>query len=102
MNKLKVVQLLPELNTGGVERGATDLSNELVKRGHASFVISNGGRFEDEIINNGGTHIKLPIHKKSISTLFLANKLFNIYENINPSIIHVRSRVPALVNLMCI
>ena len=100
MNKLKVVQLLPELNTGGVERGATDLSNELVKRGHASFVISNGGRFEDEIIDNGGTHIKLPIHKKSISTLFLANKIFKIYQNINPNIIHVRSRVPALVNLI--
>ena len=100
MNKLKVVQLLPELNTGGVERGATDLSNELVRRGHTSFVISNGGRFEKEITDNGGTHIKLPIHKKSISTLFLANKLFKIYQNINPNIIHVRSRVPALVNLI--
>lgn len=100
MNKLKVVQLLPELNTGGVERGSTDLSNELVKRGHASFVISNGGRFEKEIIDNGGTHIKLPIHKKSISSLFLANKLFKIYESINPDIIHVRSRVPALINLL--
>ena len=49
MSKLKVVQLLPELNTGGVERGATDLSNELVRRGHTSFVISNGGRFEKKI-----------------------------------------------------
>lgn len=100
MNKLKVVQLLPELNTGGVERGATDLSNELVRRGHTSCVISNGGRFEREITDNGGTHIKLPIHKKSISTLFLANKIFKIYQNINPNIIHVRSRVPALVNLI--
>lgn len=100
MSKLKVVQLLPELNTGGVERGATDLSNELVRRGHTSFVISNGGRFEKEITDNGGIHIKLPIHKKSISTLFLANKIFKIYQNINPNIIHVRSRVPALVNLI--
>jgi len=100
MSNLKVVQLLPELNTGGVERGATDLSNELVRRGHSSFVISNGGRFEKEITDNGGTHIKLPIHKKSISTLFLANKLFKIYQNINPNIIHVRSRVPALVNFI--
>ncbi len=100
MSKLKVVQLLPELNTGGVERGATDLSNELVRRGHTSFVISNGGRFEKEIADNGGIHIKLPIHKKSISILFLANKIFKIYQNINPNIIHVRSRVPALVNLI--
>lgn len=100
MSSLKVVQLLPELNTGGVERGATDLSTELVKRGHSSYLISNGGIFEEEVTRNGGIHIKLPIHKKSISTLFLANKLFEIYQQINPDIIHVRSRLPALVNLL--
>ena len=100
MNKLTIVQLLPELNTGGVERGATDLSNELSKRGYRSYVISNGGKFEEEIVSNGGHHFKLPIHKKSLSTLFLAKKLYNLYKEIKPDIVHVRSRVPALVNLI--
>ena len=100
MNKLTIVQLLPELNTGGVERGATDLSNELSKRGYRSYVISNGGKFEEEVVSNGGYHIKLPIHKKSLSTLFLAKKLYNLYKEIKPDIVHVRSRVPALVNLI--
>ena len=80
MNKLTIVQLLPELNTGGVERGATDLSNKLSERGYRSYVISNGGKFEDEVVSNGGHHITLPIHKKSLSTLFLAKKLYNLYE----------------------
>ena len=71
MSSLKVVQLLPELNTGGVERGATDLSTELVKRGHSSYLISNGGIFEEEVTRNGGVHIKIPIHKKSIQHYFL-------------------------------
>ena len=34
MNKLKVIQLLPELNVGGVERGTTDFSKALVENGH--------------------------------------------------------------------
>ena len=64
MNKLKVIQLLPELNVGGVERGTCDFSKALVKNGHKSVVISNGGIYEKDIINHGGKHINLPIHKK--------------------------------------
>ena len=45
MNKLKVIQLLPELNIGGVERGTKDFSKSLVENGHESIVISNGGIF---------------------------------------------------------
>ena len=66
MNKLKVIQLLPELNVGGVERGTCDFSNALVKNGHKSVVISNGGIYEKDIIQHGGKHINLPIHKKSL------------------------------------
>ena len=67
MNKLTIVQLLPELNTGGVERGATDLSNELSKRGYRSYVISNGGKFEEEVVSNGGHHLNFQF----IKNLFL-------------------------------
>ena len=52
MNKLKVVQLLPELNIGGVERGTRDFSEVLSKQGHESIVISNGGVFEKDITNH--------------------------------------------------
>ena len=50
MSKLKVIQLLPELNIGGVERGTKDFSCALVQRGHESIVISNGGIFENDIV----------------------------------------------------
>ena len=64
MSKLKVIQLLPELNFGGVERGTKDMSKALVDNGHESIVISNGGIFEKDVINDGAKHIRLPIHKK--------------------------------------
>ena len=86
MSNLKVIQLLPELNFGGVERGVKDFSKALVDRGHQSIVISNGGLLQEEIENNGAKHINLPIHKKRISSLFLASQLKEIYEKEKPEI----------------
>ena len=93
MSNLKIIQLLPELNIGGVERGTKDFSKVLVNKGHRSIVISNGGIFEKDIINDGGEHIKLPIHKKTLYSLFLSNQLKSIYEREKPDIVHIRSRI---------
>ena len=98
MNKLKVIQLLPELNIGGVERGTKDFSKSLVENGHESIVISNGGIFEDEIVKDGGKHIKLPIHKKSLFSFSLSKELRKIYLEEKPDIVHIRSRMPAWIN----
>ena len=98
MNKLKVIQHLPELNIGGVERGTKDFSKALIDQGHSSIVISNGGIFEPDIINDGAQHISIPIHKKSLFSLLLAKKLRSIYIAEKPDIVHVRSRMPAWIN----
>jgi|TARA_B100001093_G_scaffold70797_1_gene61317 glycosyltransferase involved in cell wall biosynthesis len=98
MSNLKVVQLLPELNIGGVERGTKDFSKALIDKGHQSIVISNGGIFEDDIVSDGGHHIKIPVHKKTLSSFFLSKKLKAIYESEKPDIVHVRSRMPAWIN----
>ena len=100
MNKLKVIQILPELNIGGVERGTKDFSKTLVEKGHDSIVISNGGIFETDIVSNGGIHINLPVHKKNPLSLFLAFKLAKIYEEYQPDIVHVRSRMPSWINYL--
>ena len=63
MSKLKVIQLLPELNYGGVERGTKDLSNALISEGHKSIVISNGGIFEKDIIDLSLIHISEPTRR---------------------------------------
>ena len=98
MSKFKVIQLLPELNIGGVERGTKDFSKVLVDRGHDSLVISNGGVFEKDIIEDGGKHINLPIHKKSLFSIRYASDLRDIYLSEKPDIVHVRSRMPAWIN----
>jgi glycosyltransferase involved in cell wall biosynthesis len=97
MRKLKIIQILPTLNTGGVERGVLDFNNYLVKKGHESYVISNGGRQVKNLIEDGGNHIHLQISNKSIFTLLQAKKLADVINEISPDIVHIRSRVPAWV-----
>ena len=97
MRKLKIIQILPTLDTGGVERGVLDFNNYLVKKGHESYVISNGGRQVKNLIEDGGNHIHLQISNKSIFTLFQAKKLADVINEISPDIVHIRSRVPAWV-----
>ena len=51
---MHIVQILPELNDGGVERGVIDLNRELCKLNYKSTVITKGGKHVDQISNDGG------------------------------------------------
>ena len=93
---MRIVQVIPELNEGGVERGVVELNREFVKKGIESFVISAGGKLENQINLDGGNHIKFDVCSKNIFTVFRRVKgLKKILKEIKPDIIHVRSRVPA-------
>ena len=93
---MRIVQLLPELNEGGVERGVVELNREYVKQGIESYVISNGGKLDNQINLDGGKHIKFDVCSKNIFTAFSrVSKLKKILKELKPDIIHVRSRVPA-------
>lgn len=95
---MKVVQLLPELNEGGVERGTMELNREYVKLGIESYVISNGGKLVEQIVKDGGKHIKFDVCSKNIfSLLFRVYGLRKILKKLKPDILHARSRVPAWI-----
>ncbi len=93
---MKIVQLIPELNEGGVERGVVELSRELVKHGFESVVISNGGKLVNQLEKNGVLHIELDICSKNIfNAPWRIFKLYRTLQTLKPDILHVRSRVPA-------
>ena len=93
---LRVVQLLPALNEGGVERGVVELNREYVARGIESLVISRGGKLVPEIERHGGRHITLDVASKNPLTVpFRAMRLRRVLRELRPSIVHARSRVPA-------
>jgi glycosyltransferase involved in cell wall biosynthesis len=92
---MKVLQVLPSLNSGGVERGALDLARALVQRGHESLVMSSGGRMVDQLVSEGSRHIEFPVHEKSPRSLWRVRTLRRRLAELAPDIVHVRSRIPA-------
>lgn len=95
--KLNILQILPSLNSGGVERGTVEVANFLKKSGYGSFVISAGGRLVENLEKNGTKHFCLKIGKKSLLTFLLIPKLINFFYTNNIDIVHVRSRFPAWI-----
>lgn len=87
--------MLPELNSGGVERGTVEFSRYLVNRGHQSTVISNGGLLLEQLLDEGGRHIAFPVHKKSLLSLRFVRPLRKLLLDLNADVVHIRSRMPA-------
>lgn len=59
---MKVIQILPELNAGGVERGTLEVGKYLTEQGHESIVISNGGRLVEQLEAEGSWNINVVNH----------------------------------------
>ena len=95
---MRVLQLLPELKVGGVERGTVDLSEYLVSQGHESAVVSGGGQLVELLSQHGAKHFQLPIAKKNLTAVMQIKNLKNLYCIFQPDIVHVRSRFPAWIN----
>ena len=96
-SQLTIVQLLPQLNAGGVERGTLEINRALVAEGHRSIVISGGGQLVPQLQNEGGEHVQMQVWKKSPLTLANVGKLRRWMRDVQPDIMHARSRVPAWV-----
>lgn len=94
---MKILQVIPALNSGGVERGVVEFAREIVKRGHESIVLSSGGRMVKELEALGTRHIEMPIHLKSLKTLKQVGPVRKLLKELRPDVVHVRSRVPAWI-----
>ena len=97
MKPLKVLQLLPALDSGGVERGALEIARALVAAGHESVVLSKGGRLVEPLQRAGSRHIALELGRKSPLTFLHARHLRRLFEAERFDIVHARSRMPAWV-----
>ena len=92
---LTVVQLIPRLHAGGAERSTLEIARALVQAGHRSVVISAGGRMVEQLQAEGSEHITLDLARKSLRTLSRLGTLRSVLRQIQPDIVHARSRLPA-------
>jgi glycosyltransferase involved in cell wall biosynthesis len=91
-----ILQVIPELQTGGAERTTVDIARALVSAGHRAIVASAGGRLEAELLAVGGEHIALPLATKSPLGLWRNSRtLARLIRHEGVDLVHARSRAPA-------
>lgn len=100
MKRLTVVQTLPVLNMGGVERGTLEVARALVEAGHRSIVIAADGHLGDRLVAEGSEHINWPIGRKSPSVLRFIPRLRQLLIREQADILHSRSRLPAWISYL--
>ena len=93
--RLTVVQLLPALESGGVERSTLEIVEALVRAGHRALVVSAGGRLVPQLLALGGEHVELDIGRKSPWALRHVPALRRLFAAEGADIVHARSRLPA-------
>ena len=94
---LTVLQLLPALESGGVERGTIEIARALTAAGHRALVVSEGGRLVPELEAAGAEHIRIPVGRKSPFTFRHVLTLRRLMRREGVDILHLRSRLPAWV-----
>lgn len=91
-----ILQVLPRLETGGVERGTIEIAKGILDAGGRAMVASEGGRMVRELDRMGAEHVTLPLASKK-PWVMRANvaRLQALIREKNVRIVHARSRAPA-------
>jgi len=98
LRRLCVIQVLPALDAGGVERGTLEIARALVAAGHRSIVVSRGGRLQERLVSEGSEHVTLDVGRKSpLTFLRCVRPLRELMLESRADILHLRSRMPAWV-----
>jgi glycosyltransferase involved in cell wall biosynthesis len=91
-----VLQVLPSLVTGGVERGTIEITQAVAQYKGTALVASAGGPMVPAVTRAGGRHITLPLLAKDPLTIWRnAAKLETLIRAEGVSLVHARSRAPA-------
>ncbi len=90
-----VLQVLPALDMGGVERGTVDVAAGLAQAGWGSLVASAGGRLERDLDRAEAEHVTLGLDtKRPLALRRNARRLAALVRARDVALIHARSRAP--------
>ena len=91
-----ILQVLPALNLGGVERGTVEIAEAIAGAGWRAVVASSGGPLASGVERAGGEHVALPLDSKNPLTMWRnVDRLRRLIRDRDISIVHARSRAPA-------
>jgi glycosyltransferase involved in cell wall biosynthesis len=91
-----ILQVLPALDAGGVERGTLEIAEAIQAAGYRALVASQGGRLVPALEALGARHFTLPLATKSPLGIWRnAAALTRLTRAEGVAILHARSRAPA-------
>ena len=91
-----VLQVVPRLDMGGVERATVDIAAAVTRQGWTAVVASSGGTLVHELERAGAIHVTLPVHsKRPWEMLRNVRRLAGVIDRHDVAIVHARSRAPA-------
>ncbi|HEX4179696.1 MAG TPA: glycosyltransferase family 4 protein [Caulobacteraceae bacterium] len=96
-----LLQVVPELETGGAEQTTLDVAAAVARAGGRSLVVSRGGRMVQRLEASGAVLIPAPVHSKNPLTIAdNARRLAALIRREKVSLVHARSRAPAISALL--
>ena len=91
-----LLQVVPALNTGGVEQTTLDVAAAVIAAGGRTIVASAGGRLEIGLVEHGAEAVRMPLDSKNPLVIVAnAGRLEALIRQEKVSLVHVRSRAPA-------
>lgn len=93
---LTILQVLPNLEGGGVERGVIEMATAIQAAGWNSIVVSAGGKMVYELDRISVRHITMPVHSKNPLVIRQnLQRLVKLIRTEKVDVVHARSRAPA-------
>ena len=95
-----LLQVVPELETGGAEQTTIDVARAVIAAGGKALVATRGGRMAARLEADGGRLAQMPVQSKNpLVMLGNAARLVDLIRTENVSLVHARSRAPAFAAL---
>ena len=90
-----VLQVVPDLQDGGLQRSAVDIAEAQMAAGWPAVVASSGGPLEHRLTRAGAVHETVPLASRNPASIYNnIQRLIDVIERHNVGIVHARARGP--------
>lgn len=91
-----ILQIVPELDTGGAELSAVEIAGAVVRAGGRALVLTEGGRLAGRVTEAGGELVDFPAATKNPAKIWRNGRaIARLVRSEGVDLIHARSRAPA-------
>lgn len=87
---MRIVQLVPSLDVGGLAQETLEFAQELARQGHDSVVISSGGALVSRLTLHNCQHFELPLNQSKLINARLHRKLRRLLDSLQADILVCR------------